>query len=341
MSEHLPSPSVTTTIDRPVNQDQPSFTQEVCDVIAEDIGNPPEQSLFREFSDLLEEQADQQATDQMYAALHANGDYDLRKLETGEAAQMAKKTLGCLGCLLSSECHLRVALDRKIAEGENERKLDLVRTSPAWLTAGRLARSGMDEKELMTQLSSNESAKEALADGSLDIDHFLSGVTNELEDVVSAKDIPEINELASIDPDAVLQPHHITTESGNNYVVIDASDATNFSGAKPTIGDYKILSGKLLGRMNANDAQGNPQVLTADRKMQKPIRRFEESHVDEIRMNGKSRMYVAIVPAPADRPDLTARLVILGAHGGDEATQQSFINNIVVKRDTKALADRR
>lgn len=327
MNEHQPSPAAA-TIDQATPES--NFTQEVCDVVAEDIGNPPDQSLFLEFSDVLAEQAEQQATDLEAAALYNNGDYDPTDLRTGEAAVRAQKTLGCLGCLLSEQCHLKVAIDKKIAAGEENRKLDMIASAPAWLTAGRLARSGVDEKELTEQLKDRESAKQARADGSLDIDGLLGGVTNELAgEVVTRNDLPELENFSAIDQDALLQPQLITTETGNKYVVVDASNATSFNGPKPTVGDYKILSSKLLGRMIENDAQGNPHVLTADRTMQKPIRRLDKSHVDEFRMNGKSRFYAVIVPSPKGQPDIAARITILGAHGGDEKTQQSFISTII------------
>lgn len=313
MSERLPTTTIT-------------LNGEPCAPVANEIGNPPEVELLEDFSDVL--------TDVAYQAEAAHTRNPM-ELDTGEAAKRAQLALGCAGCILAEVCPTREALDTKIEEGEKNAellpKLQMIAASPAWLTDVRLVQNGLTAEDLRVKTRTVESTLAALDDGSLDVDAFLGDVKNSPEKMVSKKDIPELANFASINPDAVLSPHNIETKNGDHFVVIDASNDVGFHESAPEGNGYNILLSKLLGRMSAQNAQGNPLVLTVDPNntaMQKSIRRLDNSDVFEMRMGGKNRLYFS-VSRPQDRPDLTARVIILGAHGGDEKTQQNFINRVI------------
>lgn len=314
MSERL-STITTTTLDG-----------EPCAPVTNEIGNPPEVDLLEDFSDVL--------ADVAYEAEAAHTRNPM-ELDTGEAAKRAQLALGCAGCILAEVCPTKGTLDTRIDEGEKNAellpKLQMIATSPAWLTDVRLVQNNMTKDELEAKIKTPESTLAALEDGSLDVDAFVGDVKNSPEKMVSKKNIPELANFASIDPDAVLSPHNVETKNGDHFVVIDASNEVGFHESAPEGNGYNILLSKLLGRMSAQNAQGNPLVLTVDPNntaMQKSIRRLDNSDVFEMRMGGKNRLYFSVA-RPQDRPDLTARIIILGAHGGDEKTQQNFINRVI------------
>lgn len=299
---------------------------EPCAPVTNEIGSPPERELLEDFSDVL--------TDVAYQAEAAHTRNPM-ELDTGEAAKRAQLALGCAGCILAEVCPTREALDTKIEEGEKNAellpKLQMITSSPRWLTHVRLVQNNMTKDELKAKTKTLESTVTALDDGSLDVDAFVGDIKNSPEKIVSKENIPELANFTSIKPGAELSPHHIETENGDHFVVIDASKDIGFHESAPEGNGYNILLSKLLGRMSAQNAQGNPLVLTVDpnnNAMQKSIRRLDNSDVFEMRMGGKNRLYFS-VSRPQDRPDLTARVIILGAHGGDEKTQQNFINRVI------------
>jgi len=109
-------------------------------------------------------------------------------------------------------------------------------------------------------------------------------------------------------------------------LVIDASGAIDFHtkhDLSPQDSEYGVLVAKFLERLEAPDKKGNPQILSPDNKMQKAI----GNGVHEIRMVDKNRMYFALAPGTKDNPE--TRIVLLGAHGGDEDTQDEFIQAVL------------
>lgn len=249
-------------------------------------------------------------------------------LENGRAAELARVALGCGTCLLRKEC--TVGKDLAI-RAETGPKLQMLETAPTWLNAGRLGISGADEKTLSAQLETEESKQAALETGALDLDKLLAGVTNErTAKALKYEDLPELHGIASLDRSATFSQDRITTASGNTFDVIDASHAVGYKGPQPEYSSYKALATKLVQRMDAIDASGDPQILHPDGTQQKPIGRVGTANVDEVRRQGsKDRLYFTRVGANSDDPTSVPRLVILGVTGGDKKVQRKFIDETI------------
>ena len=137
--------------------------------------------------------------------------------------------------------------------------------------------------------------------------------------------------IVSIDADELIA-HNIQTQNGHALTVLDASESAASRQAthnRESVGEYVILCGKLLGRMVDVGPDGMPQIMRQDQKMQKSISPINGGTLFEMRMNGKDRLYFTVVKQPEGEQGPTARIVILGSHGGDERTQQEFIDRLL------------
>lgn len=262
------------------------------------------------------------AEQQEYANVRAHDD-----LETGRAAERAVQEIGCASCLLADVCVINETLTGKAEAGaEHEAFMDkavMLASAPKWLTAARISRAGIDGASLVEKLKGSvEEQDEAINQAPLE--DLVGGVENHIADEVTKDQIPILASHTKIAPDAKLEIHDVSTAAGN-YRVVDASAAVGFKGANLDAASYGVLSNKLLARMEEVDSTGQPQIFTADNKMQKVISKQGDSTLFELRMNGKNRMYLWVTHGKQEGDP--NEVVILGSHGGDESTQRAFINN--------------
>lgn len=92
------------------------------------------------------------------------GDYD-----TGTAARTVIANLGCDACQLSGVCFTGQALQTKQETGKAETALDrnalMLASSPRWLAAARISRSGADPTGLYNATRDRETTRQALSGG--------------------------------------------------------------------------------------------------------------------------------------------------------------------------------
>lgn len=303
-----------------------SAEQEYCPDVGSEFGKPPDTELMRApgIQPVIEEISDR------LEATHAK---TAPELETGEAAARVIQSLGCSACELEldSACAVSAMLQERVIVGQANRelreKVDMLASSPSWLTAARLNLTNTMPETLVRLAGSPEEVKSAMANGELDLDKLLAGATNHTEAIYNSRsELPEeLRRLKNLKLDEPLEAQEITTSEGDTFSVIDASSALPARGEPPSREDYGILNGKLLSRMSARDEKGNPHILSADQKMQKPIKKVGSAWIYEIRMNGKNREYILVQPGTDE--DKRTRITILGAHGGDARTQRDFIDN--------------
>ncbi|HSX08447.1 MAG TPA: hypothetical protein VLG11_06155 [Candidatus Saccharimonadales bacterium] len=293
-----------------------------CPPVSLEIGTEPgeiDPQVFDDFPDIFEGvSAEAQA-----AQVRQESD-----LENGRAAERARVALGCGTCILKKECTVGKNLATRTETGP---KLEMLKTAPTWLNAARLGLSGTDEKQLSAQLEDEKTKQAALETGALNLDNLLAGTTNErAAKPLKYDDLPELHGVASIDRAATFTSDRITTANGKKFDVIDASHAIGYKGPQPEYTGYKALTGKLVQRMEAVDANGDAQIFHPDGTQQKPIARVGVANVDEVRRQGsKDRLYFSRVAASPNDPDSVPRIIILGANGGDEKAQRKFIDDTI------------
>jgi hypothetical protein len=297
-------------------------SQEICVPLALEIGEPPELALMLD-PDFAQEM--QGVADRVQWENARGGN----EFDTGKAAERAIATIGCDACKLSGVCVVRTKLEDKVESGRTETGLERTATmlaaAPQWLAAARINRSGADPNALRETINDREQTKKALADGTLDATELLAGVANETEGFATKQDLPELSGFAGVDPDQKIELQRLVADNGDIFLVADASSTVNFRGEPLPPTEYGILTGKLLERMTHRGQDGKPQVQSPDNTMQKVLRTTPTGHLDEVRMSGKNRLYVTVTP---DQEQNLTRIVILGSHGGDAATQQAFLNKL-------------
>lgn len=304
---------------------------EYCPPVERMYGSPPDMSLMEPGAYPTE--ATQTASE--VVAAHA---YRPEELSNGEAARRAFD-VGCAACALSEVCVVKpqlqeIARTAEVAAEKNEASLavnevmGMVVTAPEWL---QIARAG--DNDLMQRFralgKNREATATALRNGDLEPMDLLSGVKNELIGVTTKEHVPELRDRAAVGS-GDLAIHQLTNERGDRFEVIDASKEVH-SHIKPAEKAARsILYKKLIHNMTAADAHGEPQILTPDGITQKALhgQNFEVGRFDEIRMNGKNRLYMVVTPGTEEAAH---RIVILGTHGGDEATQNHFIARATAK----------
>lgn len=244
----------------------------------------------------------------------------------GLAADRVLTALGCNSCSVAVDCQVRTELERDRAEGQRaavfNSQLRMLRESPAWLTKIRLAGQPEMSRTVLSLQNDSEALAAAVNDGRVDLGIFL-GVSNESGKKYTKADVPELQAIDTLKPDTEIQAHTITTERGKQFEVIDASNAVGFTKEPLGVHEQAILFSKLLNRFSEVDAQDNPQILSCDSKMQKPLFKLGGVQVYEMRMSGKNRLYFAV---DNSNPQTAPRVTILGSHGGDENTQRAFLD---------------
>jgi len=297
-----------------------------CAPVGDEFGRPVSVELLKDpdYSEVI---------DQVGAnieATHALGDNDL---ETGEAAGRALKALGCAACELDNVCAVRDMLSEKVEIGAVNQlvmeKTEQITAAPTWLKAARFQMSGISSQELRTLLTDSEAAKTSMDDGLLD--KLIGDVVSEPAAPMMKHDLPELSGTHSIPTDKPLRTDTIRTPNGKAFTVVDATIGL---GSKDDITDesrkeYGILCAKFVERLKETGADGLPQILKQDQNqtMQKTIYRRGDAEIFEMRMSGKNRLYFSVVKLPNEDGQPIARLVILGAHGGNAQTQRAFIDS--------------
>lgn len=159
------------------------------------------------------------------------------------------------------------------------------------------------------------------------LEKFIGQIKNHLAQPVKKRDLPELANVERIPYDAPIPTDIITTATGKTYIIHDATDALGIKN-KQSGQEYAVLCAKFTNRLNELNANGQPQIMQPDSKMQKVIRQGDGSTTQEMRMSGKNRFYFKLTPLSQDpnNPNSPlARIVVLG----DEKTQQRFIDAIV------------
>jgi len=301
-----------------------ALPQEQCAPVGDEFGTPASPELLQdpEFKEVVEE---------MSANLIAAHAIVAEDLESGEAAGRALKSLGCVACELSTVCTVRETLTERAESGRETQaildKAKMISNAPTWLKAARFNKSGMTPGDIQTLLTDNNAAAEAMENGVLD--RLIGDATNKPLKPTTKDEIPEVAGVSVVPKDKPLRTDEITNKHGQKFVVVDATNQ-NYPRENVTAesrAEYGILTAKLVDRMNALGPDGKPLVLTPDNKMQKQLRHTGSGSVYEIRMRGKNRLYISVTPSPENTTDAVARIVILGAHGGDASTQRAFIDS--------------
>lgn len=248
----------------------------------------------------------------------------------GQSAKAALTSLGCATCRFVMDCPVREQLEVRASHYNLLVRVvygltDLLR-SPRWLTLARQQRTGVD-------LDTYPDNTETGGPHELIVNDFREGVYAGVVDegLVFKSDLPEIEHIAAIAEDAPLPALPIVAEkNGHKFLVIDATEALGSKDAPLSDEDEGILYAKLLGLISAPGMNGESQIMSPDGIQQKLIGRVAEGMLYEIRMSGKNRLYITLHAGSGDE-DLT-RIVILGGHGGDAATQRKFIDRILPRR---------
>ena len=236
--------------------------------------------------------------------------------------------LGCDACASCGICPVRVKLHHTDQlHRENAELYELKREiteAPWWLDIARTGSFPGGKTRIRELCDDMEALKAAWQTGNLEI---LLGAVSSCREVpsLSKDDAPELAHIASIPDGAALPTYAVTTRSGNQFVVVDASE--RFGTA--TNEQMRILCTKFVTRLNATASDGQSQIKHADNIMQKPILRGDTT-IFEIRMDGKSRLYF-MVSSQDQGPD---RITLLGYHGSEEHTQKQAILRMV--GDTRA-----
>lgn len=305
----------------------PAQQREICPPVSDLFGDEP--VLARELmTDPSAPSAVADATEQLSWA-HARGPEDV---ETGTAQRAALRTLGCEACVLAG-CQVAEALDTQATTAESEvpilRVVDQLLSAPTWLKAARARAFGEDR---MKSLADNRSAvREAIKSGNLDPVELLGGVESAFLGTADARSFPELAGINTVsDPQNPLERHLIQPgeRSKPPVEVIDATSAIPQTVDPAPREEQGVMTQKLLGRIVNVDKEGQPLILDPDNTMQKVLRTQPggPGKLCELRMTGKNRMYVSVTPPKDGEP---TRVIILGSHGGDEATQNAFINALL------------
>lgn len=283
------------------------------------INNPDFEDVFRDLSDSLVGQEVAQIPFDLE-------NYPATKLgeikKKVDSAEAIKTRLGCAGCVLSDVCIVKSALDQITTTGktlkEREEKLVAVSKEVAFTKGFSPVFKAAYEEETV-KLLNDDTRTESIPD-------LLWGVEVTSSTSVKAKKISQLEKIAAIDKEADCKSYEVSISS-RNYTIIDSSEALDVNGVNlPSPDESKVLLDKLFGRIKQIDKDGNPQLATADGDAQKKIKSATNEHTYEIRMAGKSRLYVIF---ENNEPEGEAKkIVILGAHGDSEEQQDAFIDAI-------------
>jgi hypothetical protein len=305
----------------------PPSQHEVCEPVyheGPDLLNPPPG-----YEELIEG-VTAQVADQIEAT-HAGLPEDLTD---GTAAQRVLREK-CADCIARTACPVEKLLGKKVDDAQMYAKLAMFREAHPLLTITRLQRANMTKAELKALLTTDETIRTSLADGRFDPDTLLGGIKNKtIKTGLHHSDLPALAYMPGIKDDGPFEAHLISfgafeeqaANPNNTFILVDCTQAHGFKGASADKDAYRILAGKLLGRMQAIDSKGSPHILSPDNIEQKVIHTIGRNRVDEIRMRNKERLYIAI--SPANSPNEPHTIILLGTHSGDETTQQEFIDTL-------------
>lgn len=238
----------------------------------------------------------------------------------GRAAAKSILELGCNACYLADVCTVKSTLEQEVATGEQNQTIigaaTMIATAPSWLTAARIHDYGLSEEELLSLVDSKETTKEAMLSGKLDPERFLDDTTNEVTSFFVAGDLPCLKDTTV--PDDAELPAHIINANGNEFTVIDASEAWGYKkSAAPK--EFQVLSSKMLSRMKELGPNGKPQITQHDSIMQKLVSGPLDD-LYELRMHGKSRSY--LINPKYDQ----SQIIFVGSHGDSESDQLKMLN---------------
>ncbi len=239
-------------------------------------------------------------------------------------AAQAMTTLECNTCVAAGKCLVNRTLhETNELWHENQEMAALAREldgAPWWVTMVR-ATAFPGGKERLPQLHSDKQAFQ-VARKSGELDDLLGEVIRCRELQPMAKDmVPELANIASVQPGKAFPTYALTTRSGNQLTVVDAS--VEFD---PIIeSDLVILFTKFIARLNATGSNGRAQIETADSIMQRPVLRKQDAVIFEIRMSGKGRLYFTVSGSKQRSP----RITLIGYHGRDEGAQGPALKRII------------
>lgn len=294
-------------------------------------GSPVDPTLMGpEFQDVAEDVAARLMADPTYTQTH-----DQRETANGRGALRVMHSVGCAACDLEQVCGVAGVLRTVSEEGEAAERREMLASAPRWLAAGRLHRAEIPSAKFDALLN-DPNRLQILADMGKTLDDLLGGVRNEIGGLYHRDELPELSTFDGI-PDERFASTIVTTSTGNTFSVIDTTEGGDQPASRNgydsgSANEYVILCGKLLDRMIAVDGKGQPHVMSPDRIMQKIIKTTDAGTLFEMRMNGKDRLYFTVLPKPdgQDSPT-TARIVIVGRHGGSGRTQQQFLLRLLGK----------
>lgn len=316
-------------------------THEPCQYVAAEIGKDPnaDVELLRQLPDVTAEIVGEIAVGAL-ATLHR-----VSVEPPGRYAEPALKALACSACRLAGVCPVQERLQedaQRFATMLAFARVFLERgytelAGADWLDSGRRRRTGIDMEEALEgepQIAHPEDETNILT--LIDIDDLRKSVGDlwirEASPRVYTKaKLPEIQNISAIAEDKPLMGLVMMTRNDSQFVVVDARDSVNFTESPLSEREFANLCAKLVGRMVETGEDGKPLILSPDNTMQKVIARVDGGMVCEIRMSGKNRLYLTVCP----EEDGSTRIVLLGAHGGDAATQGKFINTILPNQKRK------
>lgn len=323
---------------------QPASTHEICPAVQDMYGMPPDMELMK-----LDGHEDGSAANDILSQLELRNcrTTDGSDIENGKAARRAIVAQDCGHCVLREHCEVETALEEaardkhaqsqlaaknRSAESELQANVTMLAQGSNWLTQGRITRlihSGFNPKRISRLFSHPDELTEEVQSGKITIDTLRGGVKNELIGFVSKQSIPEISGSEHFKDEAIYPIEQITTDTGHVFEVIDASIGNTHREAKIPKTAYSVLVHKLL-IMIASDGKGDiPQIFNAEGTKLSLVHSVtppKGSHYYEIRMASKNRMYISVTRNNGDKP---SRIVIFGAHGGDEQAQDKFIRAIL------------
>lgn len=301
---------------------------EICLPVSESFGSidPNELTEMMTYTDASE--LSSSIADQV-SWTHAERDGDV---ESGIASVRAIKALGCETCVLAG-CQVRDILNEQGPSSPERQTLaviDQLLSAPKWLKAARVNVFGQEEFD---KLAAPEYVKQQMQKGELNPVELLGDTESTFIGTADPRTIPELANVNLKEGAEHLERHVIKKigEKGPGVEVIDATAAVD-TGVEPAETTQLMnLVNKLLTRIRGVDERGMPQILTPDSKMQSSLHVKVQpgaiGRFDELRMNGKNRLYLVVTPPKDSEP---ARVVILGSHGGDAKTQERLIANVIV-----------
>jgi hypothetical protein len=234
----------------------------------------------------------------------------------------------CGNCLGRIACPVEKLLDERAQLAQAYAKLAMIGEAHPLLHVARLGKINMTEDTLESFLTSEETVLAALANGELNPDTLLAGINNKIiKGGIYRNELPELAHLPGIKGEGPFEAQLVSfgafgqqARPNRAFVLVDCTRAHSFDRKQPDSNVYRILATKLVDRMREDD-HGVPHILRPDSTGQKALR--GPGHLDEIRMAKKNRLYFTV--SPAQSPDQLHRIILLGAHSGDDKTQEAFI----------------